>query len=58
MKKKDLIRELEETRMAHLDTADLMDFYRSCVFDLARKLIEIEDGVKFRSRKERKYAKG
>jgi hypothetical protein len=37
--------ELNETRRSHLDTANLMDFYRSCVFDLAAKLIRIENAV-------------
>jgi hypothetical protein len=45
MTKKELQHELDETRRSHLDTANLMDFYRSCVFDLAAKLIRIEDAV-------------
>jgi hypothetical protein len=45
MTKKELQHELDETRRSHLDTANLMDFYRSCVFDLAAKLIRIENAV-------------
>ncbi len=45
MTKKELEQELAETRRAHMDTADQMDFWRSVVFDLAYKLKLIEDAV-------------
>ncbi len=45
MTKKELEHELAETRKAHLDTANLMDFYRSALIDTCRKLIRIENAV-------------
>ena len=46
MTKKELEHELAETRRAHLNTANLMDFYRSCLIDTCRKLIRIENAVR------------
>jgi hypothetical protein len=46
MTKKELEIELEETRRAHYETANLMDFYRSALIDTCRKLIHIENAVR------------